>query len=261
MKKLLIVVVLIVVIAGGVGYFYFDSILKSSIEVAGSRVLGTNVTLDSIVVSPLNGSGNISDFRIANPQGYDADYAIELGELDMQLEVASVMSDVIVIDSILIRDPVITYETKITTDNLRALLANLPEGQAAAESSSASGGTGKQIVIRDLQILSPRVDVISAFSSNSLVIPDIMIQNIGEEGGAVSIAQAARRVLQELSRSVLQADLPSLEDLENRAREEIDGQIEDAQSQLQEEVDGARDQLENQVEEVTDRLRSILPDN
>lgn len=259
MKKLLIGLVLIIVVVGGVGYFYIGSILKSGIEVAGSRVLGTSITVDTVAVSPLSGSGNIGDFRIANPEGYDADYAIELGELDLQMDLASVLSDVIVIDSLLVRAPVITYETKITSDNIRALMANLPEGQEPPVTDATSAESSKQIVIRDLQIISPRVDVVSAFASESLVIPDIMIQNIGEEGGAVSIAQAARRILQELSRSVLQAELPSLEDLEDRAREEIDSRVEEVQDQLQEEVDGVRDQLEDQVEDVTDRLRNILP--
>jgi len=258
MKKIFVGLLLLVAIVGGVGYFYFDSIVKSGIEVAGSRVLGTDVTVGSVGVSPLSGGGNISNFAIANPQGYEAEYAIELGELDVQLDVASVMSDVIVIDSILVREPVITYETKITSDNIRALMDNLPAQEPASDAEDTDSAGDKRIVIRDFQLISPRVNVVSALMSDSIVLPDISIQNIGEEGGAASIAQAARQVLQEISRSVLQADLPSLEDLENRAREEIDARVEDAQDQLQEEVDGVRDQLEDQVDSATDRLRNIL---
>ena len=46
-KKIIISVVLLVLLAGGGLFFYLDSIVKSGIEVVGSSVLGTAVTVDS----------------------------------------------------------------------------------------------------------------------------------------------------------------------------------------------------------------------
>ena len=115
-------------------YFYFDSLVKSGIEVVGSSVLGTAVTVEGASVSPLNGQGNISGLRVENPEGYNSQYAFELDSVAVSINVGSVFSDVLEVDSITIVQPTITYETKITTDNIRALLANRPAIFAAAMS-------------------------------------------------------------------------------------------------------------------------------
>ncbi len=68
-KKILISVVFLLLLLGGGVYFYFDSLVKSGIEVVGSSVLGTAVTVEGVLVSPLNGQGNISGLRVENPEG------------------------------------------------------------------------------------------------------------------------------------------------------------------------------------------------
>lgn len=125
MKKILISLVLLVIIGVGVVFFAFDSIVKGGIETAGSRVLQTPVTVSSVGVSPLSGNGGIRELRIRNPEGFNEPYAMELGGLDVGVDVGSVFSDVVVIDHIVIDNPVITYETRIRTDNIRTLLANI----------------------------------------------------------------------------------------------------------------------------------------
>ena len=68
-KKILIsVVFLLLIVVGGV-YFYFDALVKSGVEVAGSSVLGTAVTVEGVSISPLNGQGDISGLRVEKPGG------------------------------------------------------------------------------------------------------------------------------------------------------------------------------------------------
>ncbi|MDP6415948.1 MAG: hypothetical protein QGG54_13125, partial [Gammaproteobacteria bacterium] len=84
----------------------------------GSQVLGTSVTVNSVSLSPLNGSGTIRGLSIENPQGFNSDYAIQLDELSVNLNASSVFSDVVEIESVRVVQPQITYETRIINDNI-----------------------------------------------------------------------------------------------------------------------------------------------
>ena len=155
----------------------------------------------------------------------------------------SVFSDVLEIDSITIVQPTITYETKITTDNIRALLANLPESGAASSGSAESGEDSQQLVIHELRILDSQLNLVAAVVTAPIVLTDIEIRDIGGEGGSTSAVNAVRVVLAELSRSILNSDLPSLDLL----RESVEERIED----------GAQ-KVEEAVEDLGGRLRGLL---
>ena len=224
-------------------YFYFDSLVKSGIEVVGSSVLGTAVTVEGASVSPLNGQGNISGLRVENPEGYNSQYAFELDSVAVSINVGSVFSDVLEVDSITIVQPTITYETKITTDNIRALLDNLPESGAASSGSAEPGEDSQQLVIHELRILDSQLNLVAAVVTAPIVLTDIEIRDIGGEGGSTSAVNAVRVVLAELSRSILNSDLPSLDLL----RESVEERIED----------GAQ-KVEEAVEDLGGRLRGLL---
>ena len=125
LKKTLISVVFLLLLAGGGLFFYLDSIVKSGIEVVGSNLLGTAVTVDSVSLSPLSGQGSISGLRVENPEGFESQHAFELDSVLVSIDVNSVFTDAAEIESIVIMQPVITYETKIASDNIRTLLDNL----------------------------------------------------------------------------------------------------------------------------------------
>jgi len=254
MKKLLIGLVILIVVTVGVVFYAFDTILKGGIETAGSSVLQTDVTVGSVGVSPLSGSGGIQQLRIANPAGFNEPYAMELGGLDVAIDTGSVFSDVIVIDRIIIEQPVITYETRITTDNIRALLDNIGGGSGQQQPENGAAGSGKRIVIRDFQMLNPQVRVASAIGSADATIPDLRLQNIGEENAAVTVAEAGRQIFEALSAQLLNANLPSVEDL----RERVDEGVQELRDQAEQQVEELEDQLEEEVENLQDRVRSLF---
>lgn len=242
-KKILISVVFLILLLGGGLYFYLDAIVKSGIEVVGSNLLGTAVTVDSVSISPLSGQGSISGLRVENPEGFDSSYAFELDSVLININVNSVFTEAAEIESITIMQPVITYETRITTDNIRTLLGNLPEADAAAGSSEPADAPGQQLIIRDFRMMGSQLNFVAAELSAPITLADIQIRNIGAEGGSASTANAIRVVLQELVSSILSADLPSMELL----RESVEGRLQD----------GAQ-RVEEAVEDLGGRLRNIL---
>ncbi|MDA0279735.1 MAG: hypothetical protein O3C29_04750 [Proteobacteria bacterium] len=243
-KKILISVVFLLLLAGGGLFFYLDSIVKSGIEVVGSSVLGTAVTVDSVSLSPLSGQGSISGLRVENPEGFESQYAFELDSVLVSIDVNSVFTDTVEIESIVVMQPIITYETKITSDNIRTLLANLDEGDVAASDPESAEESEQQIIIREFQMVDSQLNFVSALLSAPITLADIEIRDIGTEGGSSSAANAVRVVLQELVASILNSDdLPGLDGL----RESVEDRIQD----------GAQ-RIEEVVEDLGGRLRNIL---
>lgn len=243
LKKILIAVgLLLLLIVGGI-VFYFDSLLKSGIEVVGSEVLGTSITVASVSVSPLSGSGTISGLSIGNPEGFNSDYAMQLDQVSVNIDAGSVFSDVVVIESVTIVQPEITYETRITTDNIRALLENLAGGSSSGDPAAADTSAGKRVIIRELQILDPQLNLVAAIVTAPIPLPDIELRDIGAEDDSATVAEAMQTVLSAISTSILSANLPSVDQLTDSIEEGIN-QVEDA--------------VDDTVEELGNRLRSIL---
>lgn len=243
-NKILISAVFLLLLTGGGLFFYLDSIVKSGIEVVGSRVLGTAVTVDSVSLSPLSGQGSISGLRVENPKGFESQYAFELDSVLVSTDVNSVFTDTVEIESIVVMQPIITYETKITSDNIRTLLANLDEGDVAASDPESAEESEQQIIIREFQMVDSQLNFVSALVSAPITLADIEIRDIGTEGGSSSAANAVRVVLQELVASILNSDdFPGLDGL----RESVEGRIQD----------GAQ-RVEEAVEDLGGRLRNIL---
>jgi hypothetical protein len=258
MKKIAIGLVLVILLVVGVGFFAFDSILKGGIETAGSAVLKTDVTVDSVGISPLSGNGGIRELRIGNPEGFDSPYAMQFGGLDVSVNVGSVFSDVIEIDSIIIQSPEITYETKITTDNIRALMANIGGGGADAPAGETTGA-GKKIIIRDFQMLNPQVNLVAAIGSAPVSLPDIRLQDIGERDASVTVAEAAQQILAALNQALLGANFPSLDELRNRVQSEVENRVQELEDRAAEQIQDLEEDVTDQVEDLTNSLRDRIP--
>ena len=234
LKKTLISVVFLLLLAGGGLFFYLDSIVKSGIEVVGSNLLGTVVTVDSVSLSPLSGQGSISGLRVENPEGFESQYAFELDSVLVSIDVNSVFTDAAEIESIVIMQPVITYETKIASDNIRTLLDNLDEGDAPSSDPETEDDSAQQIIIREFRMVGSQLNFVSALVSAPITLADIEIRDIGAEGGSASAANAVRVVLQELVASILNSDdLPGLDGL----RESVEGRIQDGAQRVEEAVE------------------------
>lgn len=254
-KKLLIGIVLLLVVAVGGTVYYLDSLVENGIEVVGSEVLGVQVSVGGVSLSPLSGQGSISGLTIANPEGFNSEYAFELGEVSVALDIGSLSSEVVEISSVVIDSPRITYETNIANDNIRTLLRNVGGGDASEEPVDAAGGPGKELIIREFRMLSPRLDVITQIASAPVQLPDIIINDIGTAGsGGTSAEEVLRMILARVNRAIIEGNFPVVEQLRERL-----GDVENqARDRLRQAEDDARQQVDDTVEDLGNRLRDIL---
>lgn len=256
LKKIVISILVVIALAVGGTLFYLDSLVRSGVETAGSRVLGTQVAVAGVSLSPLSGNGTIRGLTIANPQGFSAAYAFELGEVAMQLDAGSLFGEVIEIDYIRIDSPTINYENTVRTDNLRALLANIPDsGQVQSEDT----GPGRELLIREFQLLNPRLNLITPVASGPISIPDITLSDIGTAGSGGATPEAViRTILARINRAIVEGNLPQVEEYRQRARERLQEAETDARQRLEEAETEARDRVDEAVQDLGGRLQDIL---
>lgn len=211
-KKRLIGFALLAVIIVAVIYFAGSSVLnkciKSGVETYGPRVTQTPVTLEDVQLSILSGSGMLKGLHVGNPEGYKSENIFALGQIDLKVNTRSVFSDKIIIDHIIIKRPAMSYEKKLTTSNLKKLLENIeqftgpssePEAETAEEEKA---GTKKQVIIKKLLIEDGTIYVGALGIGQTVPLPRIEMENIGEDGNEMTMPEVIDLVLSQVLQSI-----------------------------------------------------------
>lgn len=209
-KKLLLGLLLLAVLALGAVYFFgtkaLNSGVKKGVETIGPRVTQTTVTLDSVDLSPLSGSGSLKGLIVGNPDGFKSDHIFKLGQIDVVVDLGSITSDTIVIEKIHILEPGISYEKKLTTSNIRELQKNIeaftgPKTEAPAEGATDTAPR-RQLVIQELIIEDGSIFVGVMGAGQTVPLPRIEMSNLGEEGTRANIGEILNEVLKKVLTSV-----------------------------------------------------------
>lgn len=211
-KKRLIGFALLAVIIVAAIYFAGSSVLnkgiKSGVETYGPRVTQTPVTLEDVQLSILSGSGMLKGLHVGNPEGYKSENIFALGQIDLKVNTRSVFSDKIIIDHIIIKRPAMSYEKKLTTSNLKKLLENIeqftgpssePEAGTAEEEKA---GTKKQVIIKKLLIEDGTIYVGALGIGQTIPLPRIEMENIGEGGNEMTMPEVIDLVLSKVLQSI-----------------------------------------------------------
>src|SRR5215468_317578 len=137
MKKIILVLVLLIIL-GAVGvHFFLDSAIKKGVETFGPQITKVSVKLDSVSLSLLSGSGKIKGLIVGNPEGFKSPSAIQVGNASLALQPGSVLGDKVIIKSIAVHAPEITFETDLKQNNLSKIVANL-QATTGGDASSPS---------------------------------------------------------------------------------------------------------------------------
>ncbi|MEX2469142.1 MAG: hypothetical protein WD396_05240 [Pseudohongiellaceae bacterium] len=256
LKNIVISILVVIALVVGGTLFYLDSLVRSGVETAGSRVLGTQVAVAGVSLSPFSGNGALRGLTIANPEGFSVPYAFELGEVSMQLNTGSLFGEVIEIDFIRIDSPNINYENTLRTDNLRALLANIPD---SGQTQTDDTGPGRELLIREFQLLSPRLNLVTPVASGPITIPDITLTDIGTTGsGGATPEEVIRTILARINRAIVEGNLPQVQEYRQRVQERLQEVETDARQRLEEAETEARDRVDEAVQDLGGRLQDIL---
>jgi len=171
--------------------FWVDSFIASGVEGVGTELTGTQVTVEGASVSPLSGSGTISGFRVANPEGYEKGHAVVADEISVELEVSTLLSDPIVVEKVTVENPALNLARQGTEVNLRAILQNV---NRAADESPSSGST---MVIEHFLVKNGAIDVyvnVGRERSARKDLPRIELRDLGRDEGGLPARQIVQAV-------------------------------------------------------------------
>ncbi len=207
MKKviriLVLLLILLIVAVLAVGY-YMGPIIKKGVETVGPKLTQVEMRLDSAKISLLSGSASLNGLFVGNPKGFDSPFAIKAKEISLSVQPRSVLSDKIVVRSVLMDAPEITLHG-LAGDNLRKILDNV-------KASTGGGSTGttttkdttpsKKIEVDDFLIKDGKVKVVMPpLGIASVPLPEIHLTDLGKGSGGLTPDELTSKVLQAILQS------------------------------------------------------------
>jgi uncharacterized protein involved in outer membrane biogenesis len=201
--KYIFILLAIILLAG---FFYLNTIFKTQAQGIASKMLGTEVRINYASVNLFKGTISMSGVNIANPKGFRAKHAIEFSSIAVNMDIKTLLEDVIKIKTVTIKKPVIFYEVGVDGDNIRALLRNVKSGSKTGAASGGQGKTKKSVVIQNLYLNQPKVILAADFfglkTDHEMNLDNIHLTNVGAKKGGASIENITGIVLKEIGQEL-----------------------------------------------------------
>ena len=227
MKKILIAVGVLAVlgiIALLVVAMNLGSIIKAGVETVGPTLTKTTLKLDKASFSLFGGRAELGGLVVGNPGGFKTESSIQVGEVAIQVKPSSVASDVVEIDEITIKAPVITYEQGMSGNNISKLLANVNESTASLtgakepakkddKATPSAPAAEKRFRVKLVRVEGATVKVSATLLGGTALpipLPPITIDNIGTTGNGVTAGELTAEVLKQVLSGVTKAVTESL---------------------------------------------------
>lgn len=176
--------------------FSLDGIVKSNIESTTSEMLDTSVEVNDVSISILDGSGTIDGITIHNPEGFSDQPAVRLQQINMKVDLFTLLSDTVIVEELRIQKPELYFEQTPKGNNLNALNQKLSE-QPSSETS---------MIIDYLLVSDGRVTLTADIGEEKTVegeFSKIELEGIGRQGNN-TMEQAMQQVLEPILQRALQ---------------------------------------------------------
>ena len=211
---LAVVVLLIVVVAAVV--IFLDGIVKKGVETAGPMITKVDVKLDKASISLWGGSAELKGLFVGNPPGYTTECAMKIGDVSVSLKPMSVLSDRIVIRSILVKSPEITVEGGLKENNLTKIESNLsgaPSSGSTNGAAPAQGGPSKKLQVGDLVVSNATLHVKSPLLAGKMIsvpLPAIHLTDLGTGSDGITAAELTKKLMSALMKEIVPAATKAL---------------------------------------------------
>lgn len=207
MKKAgIALLVLLAAVAGGLYWLRgnMDSLVKDAIEKYGSAMTKAAVRVASVEIKPADGRGVIRGLSIGNPAGFRSAHALQVAEIEIAIDIASVAGDAVTIRKIGIAAPDIIYEKGESMTNFDALQKNIADYAGPAEKT----GGGKKLIVEELLIHDAKAQASAAFMTGKTLafgLPNIAMRDIGKARGGATPGELGQQVAKALKQKLAAA--------------------------------------------------------
>ncbi len=294
----IIAVLLILLIVGIVGLVFFvlgnvNEIAKEAIERGGTYAMQVDTTVSTVDVNLGAGTATMSGLNIANPNGFDTDHFLNLGDSSARVNLESVRTDTIVMPEITLSGIDVILDKGGSPSNYNTILNSLKRFESEEQTTPDEAQPGKKLVIdrlllEDINIRVANMPGVSlAVGDVAVNIPEIELRDIGKEESMTTaevinlvvktvLAAAVEAgggiipgdVLSELGNGL--AGLESLSDLGIEAISDLNldealggvqEEINKAAEDVQKSVDDAAKDIEDKIDDATKELKNIFGGN
>jgi hypothetical protein len=220
LKRILVilgVVVVLLAVAGLILVTHLGVIVKAGMESVGPKVTQTTLTVQSVDLSLFAGAAGVHGLLLGNPAGYEAPQSIAVSNAAVRLEPGSLLSDKVVIRSIEVFAPEITFEGSLYgSNNLTQIMANVKAmtGSASAANANAPAAepapkkAGKKLEVDDFLISGAKVHAhLTGLIKKdiTLSLPDIHLTDLGKGNDGITAADLTQKVLSEITADTLES--------------------------------------------------------
>ena len=197
---LLVLIVVAVIVVG----LFLGKIVKTGLETVGPKITQTTIAVDAVDLSLLTGSATVKNLVVGNPAGYTAPNAISVGVTAVSVSPMTVLSDKIVVKSVRVESPEITFEgNPFGANNLKKIQGNVNATAAKLQSSSANqpaatgspAKPGKKLEVDDFLITGAKVHF---GTRTTLQLPDIHLTDLGTGPEGITASDLIKQVLDEV---------------------------------------------------------------
>jgi len=248
-----------------------NELIVEGVETFGAPLTQTEVKLESSDISFFSGEGYLNGLIIGTPKGYKGGSAFELGSLRVVLDSESLGNSVVVIKSIDISDPTITYEPGGQAgSNLQQIMKNVEAFQGGSQSKKVETGsevtqeTGSKVVVDRVTITNGQIKIVTPFSSKELSasLPTIELTDVGREKGGVSPAEALRAIMEKVVAAAGGAVSGPLAGIQDQLKGELNNKIKDVQSKVGDVTKGLTNKLpgglDKEAAELGNKLKGLF---
>jgi hypothetical protein len=183
-----------------------DRVVTDGIAYYGSVMTKAPVSATDVRITATSGKGTISNLRIGNPAGFRTTPALRADRVDIEIDMASITQDVIVIRVITIDGPNVIYEKGDAMTNFDALQKNI--ASYLRHAGTGNGEQGQRLIVEELTIYNSKARASAAFMGGKTVsvpLPDITLRNIGKARGGVTPGELGQEVVGVLKEKLTQS--------------------------------------------------------
>ena len=216
--KTVVVLAALVVVALLALPLWFGPVAKTAANAVVPGVVKTDFHLGHLSLNPYTARFELGDMQLANPTGYSEKFAVTVGDVNFDAETLSLMTDVIHIEEIKVKDVFVSYvnggENKV--NNFQQIQYNVAGGKdkyeaAQAEKKAAeaeqkpverkaeakSDKSAKKVIIDRIEISGVMVQL----GFMPLPVPSLTLTDIGRKTGGATLSEVWQQVYEAVLKS------------------------------------------------------------
>jgi hypothetical protein len=200
MKKVIYLLLALVLVSVGVGVYWLrgnlDALVAQAIHEYGSAMTQAPVKIGAVKIQTTNGRGTLHGLVIGNPKGFKTPHALTAELVELEVDLATIAQDVVVIPKIAVIAPDVIYEKGEAMTNFDALQKNIAQYLGPQQKPKA-GEKEKKFIVQEFIIRDAKAQASAAFMDGKTVavpLPDIHLRDLGKAKGGATAGELAQEV-------------------------------------------------------------------